>query len=122
MHFFSWNIYFLWGDVLLQRGYWGTLITSPKEPTSTTLNLHLWNPIEAKLIILKFQTFYFLRMSERWGQILVLWPISAVYVIATYENTFQTKLDPRIMHKTHMDHIIPHLHTLIRFLHKNVSA
>ena len=94
MHFFSWNIYFLWGGVLLQRGYWGTLITSPKEPTSTTLNLHLWNPIEAKLIILKFQTFYFLRMSERWEQILVLWPISAVYVIATYEKHFPNKTRP----------------------------
>lgn len=49
------------------------------------------------------------------GQLFVPWPISAAYVIATYENNILNKTRPTCIHK---DHLIPHFHTLIGFLHK----
>ena len=61
----------------------------------------------------------FLFSQNKWaiqrGRLLVPWPISAVYVIGSYERHI---LNKTIIHKTHRDHIIWRLHTLIGFLHQ----
>ena len=69
---------------------------------------------------LKVQSFLFSKTKwaiER-GQLLVTWLISAVYVTGSYEKHFKQNCNQRIMHKTHRDHIIWRLHTLIGFLHQ----
>ena len=102
------------------EGFGGVLILSPKEPRSITWNFYLWNQIEAILMIWKFQNFYFLRITERYrGD--NFWYHGQLQLFMLYQlmkNIFWTKLDPCVMHKTHRDHIIPHLHTLIGFFHQ----
>ena len=75
-----------------------------------------WN----NLMIWKFQTFYY--SKKTWalqrGQLLFPWPISPIYVIATYEIHILNKTRPTYhAQNTHRPYNIL-LHTLIGFLHQ----